>query len=100
MDENPALDCRADKKWATLQSGPLEFTLGRESYDDAMTPTVLNNPKLKAMLDERGIVPYAKDGLGATVGIIDKSGTDYLLEIKDFLPMLAAQMPRKSDNIL
>ena len=97
MDENPALDCRADKKWATLQSGPLEFTLGRESYDDAMTPTVLNNPKLKSMLDERGIVPYAKDSLGATVGIIDKSGTDYLLEIKDYLPMLAAQMPRKSE---
>jgi hypothetical protein len=97
MDENPALDCRADKKWVTLQSGPLEFTLGRESYDDAMTPTVLNNPKLKAMLDERGIVPYAKDSLGATVGIIDKAGTDYLLEIKDFLPMLAAQMPRKSE---
>ena len=93
----PLSDCRADKKWATLQSGPLEFTLGRESYDDAMTPTVLNNPKLKAMLDERGIVPYAKDSLGATVGIIDKSGTDYLLEIKDFLPMLAAQMPRKSE---
>ena len=43
----PLLDCRADKKWATLQSGPLEFTLGRESYDDAMTPTVLSNPKLK-----------------------------------------------------
>ena len=97
MDENPALDCRADKKWATLQSGPLEFTLGRESYDDAMTPTVLNNPKLKSMLDERGIVPYAKDSLGATVGIIDKSGTDYLLEIKDYLPILAAQMPRKSE---
>ncbi len=93
----PLLDCRADKKWATLQSGPLEFTLGRESYDDAMTPTVLNNPKLKAMLDERGIVPYAKDSLGATVGIIDKSGTDYLLEIKDYLPILAAQMPRKSE---
>lgn len=92
----PLLDCWADKKWATLQSGPLEFTLGRESYDDAMTPTVLNNPKLKAMLDERGIVPYAKDSLGATVGIIDKAGTDYLLEIKDFLPILAAQMPRKS----
>lgn len=91
----PWLDCRADKKWATLQSGPLEFTLGRESYDDAMTPTVLNNPKLKSMLDERGIVPYAKDSLGATVGIIDKAGTDYLLEIKDFLPILAAQMPRK-----
>ncbi|MBP3545205.1 MAG: hypothetical protein J6J82_02760 [Alphaproteobacteria bacterium] len=93
----PLLDCRADKKWATLQSGPLEFTLGRESYDDAMTPTVLSNPKLKSMLDERGIVPYAKDTLGTTVGIIDKVGTDYLLKIKDLLPMLAQKMPRNSE---
>ena len=92
----PYKDCVADKKWATLQSGPLEFTLGRESYDDAMTSTVLNNPKLKAMLDERGIVPYSKDTLGTTVGIVDRGGTDYLLDIKDYLPMLATKMPRKN----
>lgn len=97
MNYMPWADCEADKKWATLQSGPLEFTLGRECYDDAMTPTVLQNPKLKSMLDARGITPYAKDNLGATVGIVDKAGTDYLLKIKQHLPMLAAKMPRANE---
>lgn len=97
LEYKPYKDCVADKKWATLQSGPLEFTLGRESYDDAMTPTVLNNPQLKAMLDERGIAPHPKDTLGTTVGIIDKTGTDYLLKIKEHLPMLATKMPRSSE---
>lgn len=96
-DYKPYKDCVADKKWSTLQSGPLEFTLGRESYDDAMTPTVLNNPQLKAMLDERGIAPYPKDTLGTTVGIVDKAGTDYLLKIKEYLPILATKMPRSSE---
>lgn len=97
LDNRPWLDCAADKKWATLQSGPLEFTLGRECYDDAMTPTVLQNPKLKSMLEDRGITPYAKDNLGTTVGIIDNAGTDYLLKIKQHLPMLASKMPRSNE---
>lgn len=97
MNYMPWADCEADKKWATLQSGPLEFTLGRECYDDAMTSTVLQNPKLKSMLDARGIIPYAKDNLGTTVGIVDKAGTDYLLKIKQHLPMLAAKMPRANE---
>lgn len=97
MNYWPWADCEADKKWATLQSGPLEFTLGRECYDDAMTPTVLQNPKLKSMLDARGITPYAKDNLGATVGIVDTAGTDYLLKIKQYLPMLASKMPRADE---
>ncbi|MBP3340632.1 MAG: hypothetical protein J6L47_03140 [Alphaproteobacteria bacterium] len=97
MDYMPLADCQADKKWATLQSGPLEFTLGRECYDDAMTPTVLQNPKLKTMLDNRGIIPYAKDNLGTTVGIVDTAGTDYLLKIKQYLPRLASKMPRANE---
>ncbi|MBP3340299.1 MAG: hypothetical protein J6L47_01370 [Alphaproteobacteria bacterium] len=97
MNYMPWADCEADKKWATLQSGPLEFTLGRECYDDAMTPTVLQNPKLKSMLDARGITPYAKDNLGATVGIVDAIGTDYLLKIKQYLPMMASKMPRADE---
>ena len=94
---NPKADCAADKRWATLQSGPLEFTLGRECYDDLMTPTVMQNPKLKSMLDSRGITPYAKDSLGTTVGIVDNAGTDYLLKIKQYLPMMASKMPRASE---
>ena len=97
LENRPWVDCAADKKWATLQTGPLEFTLGRECYDDAMTPTVLKNPKLKSMLDDRGITPYAKDNLGTTVGIVDTAGTDYLLKIKQYLPMMASKMPRNNE---
>ena len=34
---DPMLDAYADKKWATLQDTPLEFTITRENYEDEMT---------------------------------------------------------------
>jgi hypothetical protein len=89
----PLFDCDADKKWAELQNTTVDFTIGRECYDDKMTPTVNANPELKSLLAERGIIAYAKDNLGATVGIVDKEGTDYLLKIKEYLPILAKKMP-------
>lgn len=92
-ENDPLLDCEADKKWATLQNTTLEFTLSRESYEDKMTPTVTSNKELKTMLDERNIIAYAKDNLGARVGIVDKLGTEYLLKIKEFLPYMASKMP-------
>ncbi len=92
-ENNPNLDCAADKKWATLQDTPLEFTIGRESYSDKMTPTVTKNPELKALLEKYNIPVYAKDNIGVRVGIVDKQGTAYLLRIKEFLPFMAEQMP-------
>ena len=73
---DPMLDAYADKKWATLQDTPLEFTITRENYSDEMTETVVENVELKALLDEAGIIPVAKDFLGGRVGIINKKGTD------------------------
>ena len=49
---DPMLDAYADKKWATLQDTPLEFTITRENYSDELTETVVENPELKALLDE------------------------------------------------
>ena len=92
-ENNPLLDCEADKKWATLQDTTLEFTISRECYDDKFTPSVASNKKLQEMLAEREIIPYAKDNLGARVGIIDKKGTDYLLRIEKMLPLMAEKMP-------
>lgn len=69
---DPMLDAYADKKWATLQDTPLEFTITRENYSDELTETVVENPELKALLDENGIIPVAKDFLGGRVGIINK----------------------------
>lgn len=90
---HPDSDAMADKQWAQLQDTPLEFTIARESYDDQMTPTVFENPKLKSMLEETGIVPYPKDNIGVRVGIVNKEGTDYILKIKEYMPMLAQYMP-------
>ncbi len=87
------LDAYADKKWATLQDTPLEFTITRENYSDEMTETVVENPELKELLDKAGIVPVAKDFLGGRVGIINKKGTDAILNVKKYLPLMAQNMP-------
>lgn len=82
---DPMLDAYADKKWATLQDTPLEFTITRENYADEMTGTVIENTELKAMLDEQKISPIPKDFLGGRVGIVNKKGTEALMAIKTIL---------------
>ena len=96
---DPMLDAYADKKWATLQDTPLEFTITRENYSDELTETVVENPELKALLDENGIVPVAKDFLGGRVGIINKKGTEAILGVKNYLPLMAQNMPFNNEYI-
>ena len=90
---DPMIDAYADKKWATLQDTPLEFTITRENYSDEMTETVYENPELKKLLDENGISPVSKDCLGGRVGIVNKKGTDAILNVKKYLPLMAKNMP-------
>lgn len=90
---DPLLDAYADKKWATLQDTPLEFTITRENYSDGMTKTILLNPELAKLLEEANITPIMKDSLGCRVGIVNQKATEKLLEIKKYLPILAANMP-------
>lgn len=87
------LDAYADKKWATLQDTPLEFTITRENYSDGFTETVLENEELSNLLKENNIEVISKDYLGARVGIVNKEGTDYILKVKDYLPLMAQNMP-------
>ena len=87
------LDAYADKKWATLQDTPLEFTITRENYSDEMTETVYENPELKDLLDKNGISPVSKDCLGGRVGIVNKKGTEAILNVKKYLPLMAKNMP-------
>lgn len=94
---DPMLDAYADKKWAQLQNTPLEFTISREQYADEMTGTVVENDELKNLLDEAGIEPIPKDAIGIRVGIVNKAGTEKLLEIKKYLPLLAEKMPYKDE---
>lgn len=92
-EANPMLDAYADKKWATLQDTPLEFTITRENYEDEMTGTIVENKELSALLEKHGISPIPKDFLGGRVGIVNKKGTHALLAIKEYLPTLSQNMP-------
>ena len=94
---DPMLDAYADKKWAELQDTVLEFTITRENYADEMTGTIVENIELKALLDKYGISPVPKDFLGGRVGIVNKKGTRDLLAIKEYLPILAENMPYNSE---
>ena len=94
---DPMLDAYADKKWAELQDTPLEFTVTRENYSDEMTESAIENEELKALLEENNIPVISKDFLGGRVGIVNKEGTTALLKIKDFLPLLASNMPYNNE---
>lgn len=90
---DPMLDAYADKKWATLQDTPLEFTITRENYSDEMTQTVIENKELMEELAKYDIKPVSKDFLGGRVGIVNKKGTEAILKVKEFLPLMAKNMP-------
>ena len=92
-EADPMLDAYADKKWATLQDTPLEFTITRENYEDEMTGTIAENKELSALLESHCIKATPKDFLGGRVGIVNKKGTDALMAIKKYLPTLAKNMP-------
>ncbi len=92
-EADPMLDAYADKKWATLQDTPLEFTITRENYEDEMTGTIVENKELSQALEKHGISPIPKDFLGGRVGIVNKKGTEALMAIKQYLPTLAQNMP-------
>ncbi len=94
---DPMLDAYADKQWATLQDTPLEFTITRENYEDELTGTIFENKELTALLKEHSVSPIPKDFLGGRVGIVNKEGTKTLLKIKDFLPILAKNMPYNNE---
>ncbi len=94
---DPMLDAYADKQWATLQDTPLEFTITRENYEDELTGTIFENKELSNLLKTNNIFPVPKDFLGGRVGIVNKEGTKTLLKIKEFLPILAKNMPYNNE---
>lgn len=93
LQNNEDMDMLADKHWAIMQDTPLEFTISRENYDDQITPTIFDNEKLVNKLNELGISPTPKDMLGARVGIVNKQGTNLILEFKKQMSALAKLMP-------
>lgn len=96
---DPMLDAKADKKWATLQDTPLEFTITRENYEDELMGCVVENKKLNKLLKNNGINPTSKDMLGIRVGIVNKEGTEDILKVKQYLPAMAENMPYKDKYV-
>ena len=94
-ENDPMADAHADKKWASLQDTPLEFTISREQYADLLTGSVIEDEELKALLEENNITPISKDSIGIRVGIVNKKGTQDLLKVKNYLPLMAENMPLK-----
>ena len=64
-----------------------------ESEGTGETESEILEKALKKLLEENDIPVISKDFLGARVGIVNKDGTNALLKIKEFLPLLAANMP-------
>ena len=96
LEKNDAmLDAYADKKWAELQDTPLEFTISREQYADLLTGSVIEDEELNQLLLENDITAISKDSIGIRVGIVNKEGTQDLLKVKNYLPLMAENMPLK-----
>ena len=94
---DPVLDAYADIKWAELQDTPLELTITRESYLDQLTGSFTKNEELKQLLEKNNIKPVPKDSLGFRLGIVNKNGTEMILGIKDYLPLMAEKMPHNDE---
>ena len=94
-ENDPMIDAYADKKWATLQDTPLEFTISREQYADMLSGSVIEDEELKQLLEDKNITPMSKDSIGIRVGIVNKKGTEDLLKVKNYLPLMAENMPLK-----
>lgn len=92
---DPMLDAKADKQWAALQDTPLEFTISREQYADLLTGSVIEDDELKQLLEDNNITAISKDSIGIRVGIVNKKGTEDLLKVKEYLPVMAENMPYK-----
>jgi hypothetical protein len=90
---DPVLDAHADIKWAELQDTPLEMTITRESYLDQLTGSFTKNEELSQLLKNNNIKPVPKDSLGFRLGIVNKNGTEMVLGIKQYLPLMAEKMP-------
>lgn len=86
---------KADKVWANLKGCPLEFTIGRECYDDTFTGAIVEDADFMKLMSDNGITVKSKDFIGVRVGIIDLESTEKMADYKNHLGNLAELMPLK-----
>ena len=95
---DPMLDAKADKKWAELDENcKFEFTITRECYQENLTKTIFDNHDLMKKLSDAGVIVYAKDSIGARVGLVNKAGTKMLKKLKNLIDIADKYMPYKNE---
>lgn len=95
---DPMLDAKADKAWAELDERcKFEFTITRECYQENLTKTIFDNLELMKKLENAGVQVYAKDSLGARVGLVNKTGTKMLKKLRALVDISAKFMPYKEE---
>ena len=95
---DPMLDAKADKAWAELdEKCKFEFTITRECYQENLTKTIFDNTELMKKLESAGVQVYAKDSLGARVGLVNKTGTKMLKKLRALVDISAKFMPYKDE---
>jgi len=92
---DPEFAYKADVAWANLEGTPLEFTIGRECYQDELTGQVAADPELARLLEANGITVKQKDFIGVRVGIDNKDISTKLAKYKSDLKNLSQLMPLK-----
>jgi hypothetical protein len=92
-DSDPEAMYMADKLWIELEDAPIEFTLGRESYEDLLSAEVAADPRVEAMLKENGIRAKRKDIIGIRVGIINREAYEKITLYRNKLDDFNQHMP-------
>lgn len=90
---DPEYAYKADEAWAGLKDAPLEFTIGRESYEDTMTGAITEDIDFMKQVEQNGITIKAKDFIGARVGIVDIKASEELADYKNHLNAMSKMMP-------
>lgn len=94
---DPMLDAFADIMWAKNDKTIFEFTITRESYEDHMTPILLEHSDIKKRLKDCGIDILPKDSLGARIGIVNFEGTKLIHKVSTLTSIAKKHMPYKSE---
>lgn len=92
---DPEFAYKADKAWANLKDCQLEFTIGRECYDDTFTGSLVEDKEFMNLMNEYRITVKSKDFIGVRVGIIDLESTQKLANYKNHLAAMGELMPLK-----
>lgn len=97
VSTDPNYAYQADQAWAKLENTPLEFTIGRESYDDELTAAVAADPKVAKMLDQLNVSPKSKDMIGVRVGVVNREGQELFAKYRRHLHEVSAMLPRSAE---